>query len=320
MKQFNTLLWTKDEYSYSTVGSFIPSITAYLHEDNKPRPALLVVPGGGYRIVSPTEGEIVARKFYDMGYQTFVVTYSVNISNEPLFLQPLKDLSKAVQLVRKKSDEWLVDRKKVYVCGFSAGAHLAGSLAVHYNHKDINCQGENRPDKVILSYPVVTSGEFAHRDSFVALLGEAPSQSDLDFLSIEKNVSSTTPPMFIWQTRTDETVSVENSYLLVQACLKAGVSFEHHVFNEGPHGCSLADEKWANGDYKGSYTLQQFQDYFEYCLENEIVPAPPFSTFADFPKGTNFADLLLSGMKEHMAPKPIPSVSVWPKLVKNWLD
>lgn len=94
---------------------------------------MLVIPGGGYRMVSPTEGEIVAKCFYHMGYQTFVGTYSTNmLGAAPLRMQPLKDISRMVRLIRSRADEFGVNPNKLVVCGFSAGAHLCGSLCVHW--------------------------------------------------------------------------------------------------------------------------------------------------------------------------------------------
>ena len=102
----------------------------------------------------------------------------------------------------------------------------------------------NRPDVAILSYPVITSGKYAHRDSFVALFGKEPSEQELDYMSLENHVTKDTPPCFLWQTVTDQTVPVENSYLFAQACAQAGVPFAQHVFSEGIHGLSVATEEW----------------------------------------------------------------------------
>lgn len=100
------------------------------------------------------------------------------------------------------------------VCGFSAGGHLCASLCVHW--EDIHDAREeyerisNRPDAAVLCYPVITSGEKAHRDSFRALLGENASKEDLEYMSVEKYVTDQTSPAFIWATVTDDLVPVEN--------------------------------------------------------------------------------------------------------------
>lgn len=232
-------LWDKDEYQYGAAFGFIPNIHGYIHDENEDmRTCLIVVPGGGYRTVSPTEGEIVAKKFYDMGYNTFVCTYTTNILLlEPLKMQPLKDLSRAVRYVRKYAEEFHIS--KVVVCGFSAGGHLAGSLCVHWQDVDDEKQEMNhissRPDAAILSYPVITSGEFAHLDSFKALLGEPMGLEDREYMSLEKQVTDHTPPIFLWQTITDELVPVENSILMVQALKEKGKRWQTVPGNRQTH-------------------------------------------------------------------------------------
>ncbi len=179
-------IWETEEYEYKRAFGFIPEICCYIHKDNKKRRAVLVVPGGGgYTIVSPTEAEIVAKKFFEKGYQAFVLTYTTNFLHDiPLMRQPLQDISRAVRILRKQADKWRIKENGVAVCGFSAGAHLCASLAVHY--KDIEeCGNEykaysNRPDAVVLASPVISTGEYGHRDSMKALLGKNPSEEMLN--------------------------------------------------------------------------------------------------------------------------------------------
>lgn len=110
MKQQKITIWENEEYGYPMAFGFVPNIMAYLHDDDQVRPCMLVVPGGGYCVVSPNEGEIVAKKFYDMGFQAFVLTYTTNLLlSVPLKMQPLKDLSRAIRIIRKKAAEFSVD-------------------------------------------------------------------------------------------------------------------------------------------------------------------------------------------------------------------
>lgn len=152
----------------------------YFHEVEKARPCILIVPGGGYAVVSPSEGEIVAKKFYEMGYQT----------------------------------------------------------------------ASAKPNAVILSYPVITSGDCAHRGSFTALLGADASEEELEYMSLEKQVTEDMPPCFLWQTAIDELVPVQNSFLFAQALQEKKIPYAFHVFSKGKHGLSLADEAWANEEVK----------------------------------------------------------------------
>ncbi|WEG13708.1 alpha/beta hydrolase [Pullulanibacillus sp. KACC 23026] len=319
-------LWIKEAYTYPVMGDFIPTITSYIHEDDKVRPAMIVVPGGGYSVVSPTEGELVAMEFYQKGYNAFVVTYTTNLlRTTPLKFQPLKDLSKAVVFVRKQAELFCINPDKVAVCGFSAGGHLTGSLAVHYDAEELVLGEEyagirNRPNAVILSYPVITSGDFAHKDSFIALLGEEASQEELDYMSLEKQVTDQTPPVFIWHTVSDETVPVENSYLFAESCKNHGVPFEHHVFGNGPHGLSLANTDWATGNYGQDYTLNQVYETMQYLVDHGLDLPSPFNRLGPVPKGTDVKEILRLKSKENRQDlKPDEGIAIWPTLVHNWL-
>ena len=212
-------IWDKDEYSYRASYGFEPNIRTYIHDDDKKHDCMLVIPGGGYCVVTPHEGELVAKKFFDLGYNTFVLTYTTDITmSVPLKKQPLLDAARAFRVIR---DKYASDCKLV-VAGFSAGGHVVGSLITHYSeindskYPDISC----RPDAAIFGYPVITTGEYTHHWSVVALLGNDATEDELEYFSVEKNITSETPPCFIWQTATDDLVPVENSYLLAKA-LKA---------------------------------------------------------------------------------------------------
>ncbi len=192
-----------------------------------------------------TEGEIVALEFYKKGYNTFVCTYTTNLFGiAPLLDQPMKDLSRAIRYIRANAGAFHVKENELTICGFSAGGHLCGSVCVHYEDvKDENPKYSdisNKPDAAILSYPVITSGEKAHRGSFESLLGKDASEEQLSYMSLEKHVTPDTPPCFLWQTATDETVPVENSYLFAEAGKDASeeqlsyMSLEKHVTPDTP--------------------------------------------------------------------------------------
>lgn len=211
------------------------------------RPAVLVLPGGGYSYTSAREAEPIALRFIDAGYHTFVLDYSVAPAKHP---QPLLDASRAMCIIRNHAEEWGICPDKIAVCGFSAGGHLAASLGVHWDkeyleHTDGIEIGKNRPDALILCYPVITSGEFAHRGSFISLLGENPGSDLLYEMSLEHHVSEKTPPAFLWHTFSDGAVPVENSLLFAQALREKNIPFELHIYPEGPHGLSLATEETA---------------------------------------------------------------------------
>lgn len=327
MLKENYDLWSKSEYTYAVKGNFIPNIVTYIHdEDDEIRPAMIIVPGGGYGMVSPAEGEIVAMEFHKKGYNTFVITYTTDLfMTIPLKIQPLMDLSKAVLFVRKNAEQFHIDSDKVALCGFSAGGHLCGSLAVHYAAKELVLGGEykgisNRPDAVILSYPVVSSGEYAHRDSFKALLGVNATAEELEYMSLEKHVTKNTPPAFLWHTVTDDLVPVENSYLFANAFKEQGVAYELHAFGNGGHGLSLANDDWAYRNYDGYYTIQQMIETIEVFVENNIELPPPYNMVGEIPEGVSVKEAILQGMKEFTPPlEPDEGISVWPELANKWL-
>jgi len=320
-------LWSKEEYRYPAVRQFMPNVVAYVHDDEEIRPAMIVVPGGGYVLVSPTEGEIVAKAFYDKGYNAFVLTYTTNpLQTCPPKLQPLKDISRAVRFVRKQARHFRIDPEKVVICGFSAGGHLCGSLAVHHDAEELEPTGpeyagiSNRPDAVILSYPVISSGEYAHEGSFRALLGPEATAEELAYMSLEHHVTRRTPPVFLWHTATDDAVPVENSLLFAKACKENGVPFEMHIFGNGGHGLSLANRQWASGEFGRDYTMDQVYETLQYLIDHGKELPPPYDQIGPVPKGAD-ARRTVNQFFSRFArlSQPDEGIAAWPELAHNWL-
>lgn len=308
-------LWDQEEYCCPTQGEFVPFMTGYLHEEAE-HPAMLIVPGGAYSMVAAGEGEIVAKKFFEKGFDTYVLVYTCALfEGNPIGKQPLKDLAKAVYIIRNRN------RRKLVVCGFSAGGHLAASLGVHWEDPEITPEGAAeqrilRPDAEILCYPVITSGEYAHKDSFQALYGPNATKQQLQYASVEKNVTESTPPTFLWHTATDADVSMENSLCYASALRHAQVPFELHLFASGPHGYSLADEQWACGEYGSFYTMEQFFANMQYHIDGQIPmgdgqPLPP--------AGTDFRAMFEKIPKDYLKAEANPAVAEWVTLALNWL-
>lgn len=315
-------LWGEGEYYYPLALGFEPNIVSYIHEeDEKKRPCMLVVPGGGYCVVSPTEAEIVAKEFYHRGYNAFVLTYTTNIlARIPLKEQPMKDLSRAIRIIRKNADEFHIDSQKLAICGFSAGGHLSASICVHFEDV-LELQTEygdisNRPDAAILCYPVITSGEKAHRGSFFSLLGEDATPEELHYMSLETQVKKNTPPCFIWQTATDADVPVENSYLFAKALQENGVPYCLHIFPNGRHGLSLANEIWARGEFGDPYTEDQTRRVIEAVL-NGSIPVEEEQK-KQFLEQRNVSEEELEARRN--AEKPNRLCRQWPDLAHTWLD
>lgn len=226
-------------------------ITTYILDDMpmdsgiyRKKPLVVVIPGGGYEFVSPREGEPIALKFNSMGFNAVVLNYVINAP----YPQSLIDASNAVVYVREHAEEWNVDADKIFVCGFSAGGHLAASISIMSGKEEaiMREDGMNKVNGMILSYPVISSGEFAHRGSFNAI--GATEEELLTKTSLELQVDKNTPPAFIWHTFSDTCVPVENSLLMANALKKNDVPFELHIYPDGPHGLSLSNEITANND------------------------------------------------------------------------
>ena len=226
-------------------------LTGYLHSiypedmpDAVRRPCVLICPGGAYEFVSVREEDPPAMFFFSRGYHVFLLHYSV--APHSAGFQPLRELSAATETLRLHAKEWGILPDQIAVLGFSAGGHLAGSLAVHWNCPQLQKEfpeGRNRPNAAVLCYPVITAGEFAHRASIVNVSGSQEPGEAWDFWSLEKHVSPDTPPTFLWHTVTDAGVPVENSLLFAAALQKARVPFECHLFAEGIHGLSTCSRE-----------------------------------------------------------------------------
>ncbi len=216
-------------------------------DPNRKRPSILVIPGGGYEMTSDREAEPIAMRFLAAGYNAFVLRYSVKPSVFPV---ALLEAAEAMRQIREHTDEWHVDVDAIAVIGFSAGGHLAANLATSASDDVLAAHGYApdavRPNALMLAYPVITSGALAHRGSFDSLLGDLKDDQDaLDSVSIEKHIDAKTPPVFVWHTIPDDCVPYENTLMLIDACKKAGVKVEAHLFPSGGHGLALGNTETA---------------------------------------------------------------------------
>lgn len=239
-----------------TMSLYLPSNSREIELDRK-RPTVIICPGGGYGITSDREAEAVAFKFIAEDCNAIVVRYSCAPARFPI---QLLELSWVVSKVRENADEWNVDTNKISVMGFSAGGHLAASYGTLWNKASINeyfgfKDGENKPNGMILCYPVITSGPKAHFGSFENLLGDKKDDEELrTLLSAEKQVTADTPPAFIWHTFDDNVVPVENSLLMASVLAEKKVSTELHIFPSGVHGLSLCNSTVCHSDaYHGEF-------------------------------------------------------------------
>jgi acetyl esterase/lipase len=224
----------------------IPTLTAYLPDNAVGRvPAIVICPGGGYGMLAPHEGRDYALWLNQHGVAGFVLKYRLGSGG---YRHPVMvgDAARAVRLVRARAQEWRVDAGKVGLMGSSAGGHLASTLLTHFDAgdggaADVVERQSSRPDVGILCYAVITMGEHTHEGSRRNLLGDSPSEELVRLLSNELQVTSDTPPCFIWHTYEDAAVKVENALDFAAALRRANVPFDLHVYQKGRHGIGLND-------------------------------------------------------------------------------
>ncbi len=212
----------------------------------KRRPAVLVIPGGGYSMVSQREDETVAHRFLAAGFSAFCLHYTVNAA----YPVPLVEGAMALAFLRREREKYGIDGDKVCALGFSAGGHLAGMLATMYAEEPVRAAlkgdaGLVRPDAVLLSYPVLTTDP-AYTHGGTAQVISGGEEALRRALSVEKRVTADCPPVFLWHTANDGSVPVQNSLLMAEACAGAGVPFELHIFADGVHGLSCADRETSD--------------------------------------------------------------------------
>lgn len=178
------------------------------------RPAILILPGGGYQYCSDREADPVAFAYLQAGYQTFILRYSVAEHNT--WPNPLEDVEQAMELIRNRAD-WYVYPNKIAVAGFSAGGHLAAAAAT---------MGRNRPNAAILGY---------------AVTGHDVKACNMSAPDTTPYVDKNTCPCFVFATRTDDLVPIKNSISFIHALEKADISFESHIYAYGPHGFTIGN-------------------------------------------------------------------------------
>ncbi len=252
-------------------------LDVYLCDDSasyshRKRPFMLVCPGGGYGALSDREAEPIARRYMGYGFNTAVLKYTINNRAAKAGLDgysmidestakdgksglpmPLIEVASSISLIRSHAEEWNTNPEQIAVIGFSAGAHLAGMSGILWNKKELHNRigaDNNRPNAILLIYPVVSGVDRPHKGSFINLLDEEnPSEERLIEYSLEKQVTSTTPPTFLFHTVADACVPCENSLILARALKENNVRFELHMLPDLNHGIALAEgETWQNAD------------------------------------------------------------------------
>ncbi|WP_044210212.1 alpha/beta hydrolase [Flammeovirga sp. OC4] len=224
-----------------TLEVFLPS------KKNANGKGVLILPGGGYFGASMDwEGTDYAKWLNSKGIAAFVLKYRMPQSASVItsHLAPIQDAQRAMRIIRKKAEEYHLDKNKVGVIGSSAGGHLASTLGTHtksyYPAKDEIDQEQFEPNFMLLIYPVISMDkEVGHMGSRNHLLGKSPSQELVTQFSNELQVSEKTPTTFLLHSADDGAVPVENSILFYQALVKNKIQAEMHLYPTGGHGYGM---------------------------------------------------------------------------------
>lgn len=239
----------KDGKVHSTSLVSIPTLSIFLPKGNKSnQAAVLIFPGGGYQhLAFEKEGTKVAEWLNTLGIAAFVVKYRLPSDKimKNKTVGPLQDAQEALRYVRQNAAKYNIDATRIGIMGFSAGGHLASTLATHYDDKvyETTSTISARPDFALLIYPVITMVEkVTHKGSQTSLLGNNPSQEQLDWFSNEKRVTPQTPPTFLVHATDDTVVLPENSINYYLALKNNNVSAELHIYEKGGHGFGLGVE------------------------------------------------------------------------------
>ncbi len=217
-------------------------LSAYIHDSSREyagvttRPAVLVIPGGGYSICSDRFADCVALGYLNAGFHAFVLRYT--LQQDGAWPAPLHDYDNAMTYILAHAEEWSVDTTRIAVCGSSAGGHLATCAIT---------MAEHRPAAAILGYPLLV------QEDINAWVAGVPSPLD--------HIDSATCPCFIFGARDDEMVSINSSIELQRALFKHGVPFEVHIYARGKHGFSLAKQPFHEKDLRAMRWMQDSIDW-----------------------------------------------------------
>ncbi len=214
--------------------NFKPAIRVFLPDSVKDGMAILVIPGGGYRVLSMAqEGYGWADYFVSKGIATIVLSYRMPMGFTEV---PISDATEAMRIIRENAEKWGINPNRVGVLGSSAGGHLASTISTHNDEA-------TRPNFQILFYPVISMDKaITHMDSHNCIIGENATKELEDQYSNQLQVTSQTPPAILLLSDDDFLVNPQNSAEYYLALKKSKVKAAMHVYPSGGHG-------WGCGNF-----------------------------------------------------------------------
>ncbi len=227
------------------VDLYVPDTCRFVDPDIR-RPAVVVVPGGGYSHLGEREMETIAMRFMAHGFNAFVVRYRFAPHRFPA---PQQDVAAAMGYIRAHADELHTNPNRIAMIGFSAGGHLAGSMGVMWQREELwaplGLKPEDvKPNALVLCYAVLSGGEFAESSSYEYLTGSSDPKVHEE-VSVVKHVTAACPPTFLWAPFNDTVVPVENTLEMAMALSRHKVPTEVHIYPDGLHGSGLCNEQCA---------------------------------------------------------------------------
>ena len=204
--------------------TMIQSVNGEFQQIDK-RPAIIILPGGGYSMCSDREAEVIAYPYLMAGFHAFVLRYSVK--DHRTWPNPLNDFEQAMELIRGNAEKWHIMKDKIAVIGFSAGGHLAATVAT---------LAKNRPNAAILGYAALEQNIASACQPGTGI------PSPIDY------VDEKTPPCFLFAARDDAVVPVSNSLKFQMALTEYGIQFESHIYAYGGHGFGTGAANIAGTD------------------------------------------------------------------------
>ena len=233
----------QDNGDKATLDCYYTTLTEEI--GRKKHTAMIICPGGGYDFCSEREAEPIAFRFLGYGIHCFVLRYTC----QRAFPQNALECAAAVKYVRENAEKFDIDPDKIIVSGYSAGGHLAATMANFWDNEILTKPLECKPEDIkvnasMLCYAVLTSDpEFTHEGSIQNLMrGHEGDEEFRSMLSMEKNIGEHTPPTFLWHCSDDGCVRVQNSLFYMTELAKRWIPFESHIYEHGGHGISLCDE------------------------------------------------------------------------------
>lgn len=238
-------LWTGEApLAKGTASADVPKLYYYPATAPGVHSAVIVLPGGGYvHEVMEKEGAAEAKWLAARGVAAFVLQY--RLAPEYRYPAPMLDGARAVRYVRSHAAEFGVDSSRIGVWGFSAGGHLAGYLAtapIESDKKDTDPveRVNAHPDFAVFSYARLSMDASIPRSTNLeALIGQNPRPEMIDTIWIARHVTKETSPSFIYSTTDDQTVNAMNATAYYDACKRAGIPVELHIFEQGAHGTGM---------------------------------------------------------------------------------